>query len=296
MNSLLQTETIINLCTLQQVWQLLGVTTADTTRDTQIRDLIRRVSREAMMLMERAVQKKTAARVEYFDCAAGQRAFYVLAPPIDASTTAPTVRVNTELPRDWSDSTDDVDTDYLRYAGARAARGEIYIAKDLSEAEESIRVTYYGGMASWTGAHGWDGASTNPVTNGVLTSAVGSFITDGVAAGYKVVIQNGTNAATWTVATVNSETQLTMTAPFTSATATAQRYYILDANSTSLIRDYPDLSGLVAQQVLFDWQTRSRAGAVSESSGGPSVTWVTPINWLYRVRDGLMQYRIRGYV
>ena len=293
MSELLKREKVLALCTLQQVLALQGRSEAKSPDDLLIRQRILELSYDAMLKMNRAIEKK--ARVETFDCGHRQHEFLVMAPPIDA-TVGVTVRINADQPRVWTEAADLVDDDYILIDTARLARGEVGLELHLIPMRDSVQIIYTGGMGVWTGACGYDGATSNVGGFGVLVSALGSFISDGVVAGCKVTVVNGSNAPTaWTVKTVDSETQLTMTAPFTATIAGGQAFYILDANGTSLIHDWPLLSAAIAGQVQNDWMMKTRQGIVSENVGGVGMTWVPPGGWLNRNLKVLENHRVRRY-
>ena len=295
MSESLKMETVLSLCALQQVWPLLSRSEAKSPDDSLIRQRIAELSAEAMLIMNRGIVKK--ARTETLDIRPGQKSFYVTCPPID-TVVGITARINTDEPRVWTSAADLVDAEDIFIGIDRAARGEVYIEGELREAVEALQIVYTGGLGTITGAWGWDGVSANTGAGGigVFASAVGSFITDGVTAGCKLKILNGLNSpTTWTVLSVQSETQLTITIPFTSGSATDQRFYVLDSNGASIIHDWPLIASAIAAQTANDWTMRARQGIVSENVGGVGVTWVPPGGWLNRNLRLLERHRVRRY-
>lgn len=295
MSESLKMETVLNLCTLQQVWPLLGRSEAKSPDDSLIRQRIAELSYEAMLIMNRGIVRKS--RTETLDIKPYQRSFYVSSPPIDA-VVGITARINLDEPRVWTKPEDLIDAEDIFIGGDRAARGEVYIEGEFGNLIEALQIVYTGGLGTITGAWGWDGASANTGAGGigVFTSAVGSFVTDGVVAGCKLKILNGLNSpTTWTVLSVQSETQLTVTAAFTSGSTTDQRFYVLDSNGTSIIHDWPLIASAIAGQTANDWTMRARQGIVSENVGGVGVTWVPPGGWLNRNLRLLERHRVRRF-
>ena len=149
MRSGLENETVIDLTDITRVRAALKGKASDTDDDTLLGHLITLVSQDAMFKMNRAVEKKE--RTEYHDVYSGHNSFFVLASPIDTGETI-TVVHNTEKPRDWSDSADEVSSDYILFEGDYAERGEIVIERSLTPAPNALKITYTGGMGANTSA------------------------------------------------------------------------------------------------------------------------------------------------
>jgi len=160
--TLLEDEATIDLTTLARVKALCdpnGTTTWKTNAEAVINNLIDLVSRRAMTdIMHRGV--KSASRTEYFDIMQGQREIYVLGSPIDTSSTI-TIVSNSDQPRDYSDSDDEIDAKYYYPSNdgtsnnlhpANAKMGRIYFETSLTAGPQTLKVTYTGGMAATTTA------------------------------------------------------------------------------------------------------------------------------------------------
>jgi hypothetical protein len=283
-DALLERETVMLFCPVARLRDELALAN-NATNNMKLRDLIEALSKDAMIKMQRAVLK--TSRSEYHDVKFNQREFQVLGAPIDTSV-APVLVYNSDQPRVWTDANDVVDADYVNYAEPRASEGIMLVEYSLSQGEGVLKITYTGGMATFAGLHGVDGATTAGAAT--LTSAGATFLTDGVVAGYKVQIIGGTNGGTYTVATAGvTETVLTMTGNFP-ASGTGQEFKVMDANSNSLIKDYPDLMKAVLSQAAFQWRRQFNHGVQSESMGGASVSFDGPVSWLPTNIDILRQY------
>lgn len=295
---LLDAETVLDLCTLHQVWMRLGVSSSSATdskdvlRDMRLREGITTISRQAMIHHEygmlRAIQSK-ARTLEIHDTFAGSPEFQLLAAPID-TTTAPVVRRNSDHPRVWTTAADIVDADYVQCTGWRARAGIVLVEESFTDLPDAIAFDYTGGMGTWTGWTGWDGSVSSAGTT--FTSALGDFVAAGVIAGYKLVVDGGTNAGTYTVASC-TKTTITITGATFSATEATLPFHLTDANGHSLIEDYPDLAGAIADQVANDWQYRGRQGQTAENAAGVSASWSIPTQWLNRVKSTVQSYRLR---
>lgn len=280
----------LDLTCLAQVKRTLSRDSVHVTDDEEIRAVITELSRSAAEhYLHRAV--KTAARVERFDIRQGQKDFFVEGFPID-TTTAPVVVHNTENPRVWTNSSDVVDADYVICDPKRARQGIVHIDRSYNEVPDALQITYTGGMASFTGCDETDGVTTT--ASKIVTSTRASFKRDGVAAGYKLRIKGGSQKGDYTVATVDSETQITLTAALT-ATLTDVAYEVLDSNSASFINSYPDIAHALALQAAEYFRNRSVMGQASASMGGVSFSYDRPVNWLWMVEGTLRRYS-RGIV
>lgn len=288
----LETELSINLTTQARVLAHVdGGSSLSAAKKTLIDLLIAQVSRQAMVeLMKRGV--KLQSRTEYFDVRSGQMKFRLLGSPINTGSTIVVVN-NADTPRSWSDSGDVVNAKYVFPSGsgstnvdpARAEAGELYIDYGLTAGVNTLKVTYTGGMAYATatpsGSDGVTGAGT-----AVFTSASAYFTSENVRAGDSLVISSGTNnQGTWTVSSVDSATQLTLTSNFNAAAETGLTWEITTAG---LIGRYPTLVNAIDMQCLHMWQRRREYGLVSEGVAGMNWRYTGSVNWLPFVKRVLV--------
>ncbi len=170
MRSGLENETVIDLTDITRVRAALKGKASDTDDDTLLGHLITLVSQDAMFKMNRAVEKKE--RTEYFDVHRGHNciSFFVLGSPIDTAETI-TVVHNTEKPRDWSNSADEISSAYILCEGEYANYGQIVIERSLTPAPNALKITYTGGM----------GASTSAITSAQAYKSLVTAVTLQVA-------------------------------------------------------------------------------------------------------------------
>ena len=282
MSFLLEQETAIDLTTIWRVRTELEGKSADNTDDRIIAGIIKRLSLEAMKrIMHRAIEKKE--RTEYFDILDGQQSFYILGWPIDTGEDITIIR-NTETPRIWTQSDDEVDSDYVVCDARRAARGEILIEKQWVGKPNSLKITYTGGMAARCCLTGSDGSSVAAGTT--FTAAGATFTTHGVAIGHELIINGGTNDGIYKITAPTDQTHLAVTPAF-AATVSDQKWEV----STGFIESYRDISEAVCRQAAYEWQQRGREGVKGEAFLGLNVTMMRPVNWLYENMNILMAAR-----
>jgi hypothetical protein len=291
MSALLETETVINLTTAARVNLHMGRAldsdganrSNGLIRDKKALDLlIGMLSRDAMVrVMKRAVQKKS--RTETFDIADNQRDFWVLASPIHVDTdidTDITIYKNTDTPRDFTGSSDEVSADYILCDDLRRREGRITIERDYAAAVSALQIAYTGGMATETVISGTNGAVTGGTT---LTSAGQTFTTKGVAVGDMLAITESGDAdhGLHPITAIPSET--TLTAPTLAGTAsTGLDYEIISGtvDQDTIVGKYEDIALAVDIQAMFMWQNRDQMGIQSEGIAGASFTFLRPVKWL----------------
>ena len=296
-SQLLASETVIDLTTVARVNILRGLVgyqsgiTSGLAADAEtIGMLISMVSRMARKsVMKRAFKK--AQYTERFDVRPGQTEFIVTAAPVSIPTdidTDITAYNNSDNPRSFTGSDDEVDADYIICDPARQRRGAIYIEDSLCHGVDTLQITYTGGLATETVVSGVNGATSLSGTS--FTSTGQTFTTKGVAAGDILAItsENATDHGLWRISAVASETQLTIGAKISTdtavsaftANATGLVYEIIDGGTDTIVGLYPHIATAIDAQVQFMFQQRARAGIQSESIVGASVTHIRPFDWL----------------
>jgi hypothetical protein len=292
-------ETLLKLTTLWRVMNELGRTSLEVADAARLAAVIEQFSRMGADLIGGGLYK--TARTERFGVIQNQRLFWTEAWPID-TTTAPVAVHNISSPRVWTVATDVVSADYVICNAEMAERGVVMVDHPLTAASDALQITYTGGLASFTGAEGADGA----VTAGTLAkfgSASAHFINDGVAVGMDLVITSGANAGAWRISAVDSNVLLTCDRVFGAAAAnpsfaftagTGISYYILDSAGKSLVHDWPEIAEATAFAVADYWRSRGgRAAVSSESAGGASASYLRPYSLPYFARDVFLSLRKR---
>jgi len=289
MSNLLANETVIDLTTVARVNILRGLQgdTNGLIADKQVLSmLIKMMSRDARMrIMHRAFQKATYT--ERFDIAKGQRDFWVGASPIAIDSdvdTDITIYHNTDQPRDFTNSADEIDADYIVCNPLMQRQGRIHIEKDFSDDYvDALQIEYTGGMATSTAITGTNGACSS--TTFICLGK--NFTTDGVAVGDTLAITEIGDAdhGLHTIAGVGTDT-LTVATAF-SGTGSGLDYEIIDGGTDTIVGLYPHIADAMDFQIRFLWENRGRFGIQSEGIAGASVTHIRPASWLGFVRGVL---------
>ncbi len=275
-------EPVLNMTTRARVIRLMGDDPEGT--DPAARDLIDALiyfySDDAMRnYLRRAVKSKS--RSENFDIPEGWKLYRdntltVKASPIDTSATV-RVTVNSDNPRDFTDTDDDVDSDLIIIDPDRANRGDIYIGATISPGVNVVQVVYTGGMAANTAVEGDDGVAGAVAKT--FTSASATFTTDGVQAGDTLNIglpeTSNANDGQYTVASVTNQTTLVTVKAFPSSTS-GDDWSIVERGFVGI---YPDIANAVTDQVNEAWNNKSSGTIESISASGENIKWVRPFGW-----------------
>ena len=294
---LLEKETVIGLTTVARVNIALGRennTNGLAADKNEILFFIKYLSRAAMIqIMKRAIQKKS--RTEQFDVALWEREFWVLASPIHVDTdidTDITIHNNTNKPRDFTNSADEISADYIICDYARREEGCIYINTGVSAGVNTLQIAYTGGMATEAAVSGTNGSCTKD--EAVLTSAGQTFSAKGIAAGDVLAITESgdDNHGIYTVVSVDSETELTVTPAF-SATATGLDYELITGGTDTIVGLYPDIVEVMDLQCRYMLSNKGGMGISSEGIAGMNFTFHRPVNWLDPVRQVLESHARR---
>lgn len=283
--SSLNQETPLDLTTAARVNSYIGGNRVAGTDATALGLVIKALSKDAMLkILRRGIERKT--RVEYLDIQEAQRNFYLLGYPIDSAVAVAVVH-NVDQPRVWTDAGDVVDSDYVV---VDHDSGLITIEKTMTAAVRGLKVTYRGGMATGVSS-GEAGSGTDGAVTGTYTfeSAAATFETYGVAAGDPLVITGGTNAGTYTVASVESETALTVAEAFPDTSSTGETWS-LTAAAQGLVTLYPDVAFAMDMQIAHIWQNKLKFGLQSQGIVGASYSFIRGGGWLREARELMLPH------
>lgn len=292
-HTLLQTGTVIPLTTVARVNAHRANSGSPAADFIQLQTIINMLSASAMKsILCRAL--KYEARSEYFDVKFRQDEFYVSAPPIDSDETI-TVRYNSDQPRDFTDSDDDIDSDYVILHPGNLKQGKIKLEYSLTPNPYALMITYTGGLGTRTCLSGTDGATG---ASGAFTAASGDFTNKGVAAGDTLVIYKGSsesdNERTYEVVSKDSATQLTVTPEFASEGESSLDWEVYTkAAGQCIVGSYEDIARAIDIQAEYEFRRQHSTGMTVQNVGGESITYFDGVGWLNKAVD-LLQPHARG--
>jgi len=277
---------ILDMSTVARVRNLLGG--VKSTSDDKIQELIETYSRSFANYMDRHI--KYRARTAYFDIKDPDTTLKLRAWPIGLTALGvPIVDIynDTTRPPTYPDALT-YQEDYDVYP-EEEEQGKIEFEYALLVGYKALKVDWTGGMATKTEVIGADGDTTVGAT---LTSATSTFITDLIEANMTVTITAGADAGTYTIASVDTENQITITGAWPVGAA-GQSFRIVEGG---FVGQYPDIEQALLDQIIFHWKRQHQPDIKGMSLNvGMQVTFWEPLALLTNVKKILDQYTLVEY-
>ena len=264
---------MLDMTTVARCKQYLKIREATTQEDDMLAILITAASVLIAEHLDRHILIEE--RTEYRDVCDSQRLLWLQGWPVklDPGTGLPLLEIKNDInyPQDWSGDALAQGDDYLLYNGERGL-GKIEMRYHLVGGPQALRIIYTAGMATRTTLEGTSGACAAGPPD-TFTDANATFVDDMVEAGMTLVVTstaNG-NAGTYTITSVDSQTQLTISETWPGTTpSTDEVYSIPEAGFVAL---YPDIEQACLQQVAY-WYKRKETPEVSAiANAGGNVTY-----------------------